>query len=256
MKKLLAIIMILIMALSLLAACGARPNAQNTQSTAQNGDESSPAPAGNINIDEDDVADAVEDIVDDAIEHNAFSLAAAEAFWNAVAGVDVSDAAPDWDWVVNEERMSTYGDTVDSVYGHASISFEKTDGSEISEEEFRAWAEKLFNATAAASDDGHNIVGWEFVGEGEDALAEVSFEDAFSGGFMQGWGFVRDGRNLVVYLEEKYDSEKESQIGRLLYVYGAAADISYGMEASMDDLWAEIEGYEDEIEDALEDYFG
>jgi hypothetical protein len=203
-----------------------------------------------------DLDDAADELVEEAIEHNPFSLAAADTFWNKAAGVDVNAAVPDWDWVVNEERMATYGDAPDSAYGHGSILFEKKDGGEISAEEYRAWAKKVFDATAAASDDGHNIVGWEFAGDGEDALSEVSFEKALEG-WMQGWGFMRNGRNMVVYLGDAYDTEKTSAIGRELYYYGASADIAFGLEKSMDETLQDVgdafEEYEDEIRDALQD---
>ena len=217
MKKIMLLTLALILALSL-AACGDKDN---------------PGDGGDL-----------KNAVADAAEHNSFSLAAAEAFWKN-AGIDVNAAAPDWDWVVNEEKMATYGDKLDASYGHAQILFEKKDGGEISEEEYNAWAKKVFDATAAASDNGHNIIGWEFVGEGEDALSEVSFEKAI-GGWLKGWGFLKGERNMVVYLGDAYDTNKDSEIGRTLYYYGASADVAYGMAKSMDELWQDME-------DAFED---
>ncbi len=251
-RAILAMVLVLLLAFT---ACGAKEAVQGALKDALDG---STAPAGdNDGGDAAGLGDAVQDMVDDAIAHNAFSLAAAANFWKVCAGLEVDAAAPDWDWVVDEEKMTTYGDTTDSSYGHASIAFEKAGGGEVSEEEYRAWAQKLFNATAAASDDGHNIIGWEFVGEGEDGFGEVSFDRAFDS-WMPGWGFMVNGRNMVVYLDEKYDTDKESTIGRALYNYAVAADICYGMQASMDDLWGEMEDvldeYEDEIKDALDDY--
>jgi hypothetical protein len=240
MKRILTIALIFMMALSLLTACG---GANKPSGDSDSGEK----------VDLNNVAD---ELVEDAIEHNSFSLAAAEAFWNKAAGVDVNAVTPDWDWVVNEERMATYGDSPDSAYGHGSVLFEKKDGGEISVEEYRAWAEKVFAATAAASDDGHNIVGWEFAGDGEDALSEVSLESALEG-WMQGWGFMKNGRNMVVYLGDAYDTEKDSAIGRELYYYGVSADIAFGMEKSMDETWQDMEDafeeHEDEIRDALQD---
>ncbi len=211
-----------------------------------------------------DLSNAANKLIAEAEARGAFSEAAAEAFWLVVAGVEKSDAAPDWDWIVDEERKATYGDTPDpNGYGHGSILFEKAGGGEISLEEYRAWARKVFDATAKASDGGHNIVGWEFAGEDEDALGEVSFDDAMGAGadglvFMQGWGFQRNGRNMVVYLSEEYDRDKDSAIGRDMYYYGVSADIAVGLQKSMDDTWADMEQAfeenEDAIRDALKDY--
>jgi predicted small lipoprotein YifL len=254
MKKLIVLTLALMLALSLVA-CGAKDAVQDAVRDAMPG-ESTETSSEDAEDDRIDITEAAEEMVDEAVEHDSFSLAAATAFWNA-KGVDFEAAAPDWDWTVDEEKMTTYGDTPDSSYGHASIAFEKAGGGEISQEEFQAWARKLFDATAAASDDGHNIIGWEFAGDGEDALSEAVFEDAIEG-FMPGWGFMKDGKNMVVYLNEVYDTDKDSAIGRELYYYGAVADIAMGLQQSMDDAMAEadaaFEEYEDEIKDALEDY--
>jgi hypothetical protein len=261
MKKIMVLALAVVLALTL-AACGGRDksgalgdvldgmlddsNAPNAGTTAPDGD-------GEV-----DLEAVAADMVEDAVERNAFSEAAAEEFWKIVAGVDKNAVTPDWDWIINEERMGTYGDTPDpGGYGHGVILFEKKDGGEISEEEYKAWAEKVFKATAAASDDGHNIIGWEFVGDGEDALSEVSLERALDG-WLQGWGFMRDGRNMVVYLGDAYDTEKDSAIGRDLYYYGVSADIAIGLQKSMDEAWDDMEAafeeHGDEIKDALEDY--
>lgn len=255
MKKATILFCILVLALSLVG-CGMKDAVQGAVRGALSGesnDDNGGDSGGDAKIDANAIA---QNIAEDAIEHNSFSLAAAEAFWKS-AGININDAAPDWEWTVNEEKMATYGDKLDTGYGHASILFEKKDGSEISEEEFKAFAKKVFDATAAASDNGHNIIGWEFVGENEDALGEVSFERAYEG-WLQGWGFLKGGRNMVVYLGEAYDTEKDSTTGRMFYYYGASADIAYGMEKSMDELLKDLddafEQYEDEIKDALEQY--
>ena len=241
MKKI--VIVMLVLLVFTLAACGGKGKSSS------GGDSSSGS--GDI-----DLSDAVEDIVEEAIAENSFSLEAAALFWKSV-GVDVDVAAPDWDWVVNEEKMGTYGDAPGSSYGHACILFEKSDGGEISEEEFAGFGRNVFAATAAASDDGHNIIGWEFVGEGEDALSEVTFEKAFEG-WLQGWGFMKNGVIMVAYLGDAYDTNKDSEIGRMFYYYGASADIAVGMQKSWDDTWGDMEEafeeHGDEIEAALKDY--
>jgi hypothetical protein len=75
---------------------------------------------------------------------------------------------------------------------------------------------------------------------------------------MMGWGFMRNGRNMVVYISEDYTTEKDSEIGRPLYNFAVSADVCFGMEKSMDDAFNDIDAafneYGDEIEDALNDY--
>lgn len=249
MKKALLLVLALMLVISLLTACG------SVKDSVQ--DAVKDALSGNSQDGKADANEIAKDLAQDAIEHNSFSLAAAETFWNKVAGVEVNDVAPDWDWIVKEERMATYGDKIDTAYGHASVLFEKKDGGEVTEDEFRAWAKQVFDATAAASDDGHNIIGWEFVGDGEDAYAEVSFDRAFEG-WLQGWGFIKNGRNMVVYLGEAYDNNKDSTTERSLFYYGVSADIAFGMEKSMDDLMGDLEEafdeHGDEIKSELEKY--
>jgi hypothetical protein len=259
MKKFFVIALMCILTLSV-AACGAKEAVQDAVRDAISvGSEDSENTKNDPNTKSNEAAleIKVDELVEDAVEHDAFSMAAATAFWND-KGIDVEAAAPDWEWIIDEEKMTTYGDEPDSAYGHASIAFEKADGGELSEEEFRAWAEKMFSATAAASDDGYNIVGWEFAGDGEDALSQVSFDDAFGGGFMQGWGFMRNGRNMVVYIGENYTTDKDSEIGRSLYNYAVSADVCFGLEKSLDDALSDAEAAfeenEDEIKEALDDY--
>jgi hypothetical protein len=263
------ILLILALVMMSLAACGSSnspaSSGNDKVTTPSSSQKENEDPAQSISQEEDESTtpiiseEDIEAVLSNEIELEPFSEAAAAAFWLQAAGVDEAAAVPDWDWVIDESKMMTYGDTIDSAYGHGSICFEKADGGEISEEEFQAWAQKLFTATAAASDDGHNIIGWEFTGEGENGLSEVAFEEAVDGGFMQGWGFMKNGRNMVVYLDEVYDTGKDSAIGRELYYYGVKADIAFGLEMSLDDALGEAEQYfeenEEEIEKALDEYF-
>ena len=246
MKRLVIVMFAIILALSL-AACGGGSGG----SGGSGGGGSSSSGNGDI-----DLSDAVDDLVEEAIVENKFSLEAAALYWKSI-GVDVEAATPDWDWVVDEEKMATYGDAPGTSYGHASIMFEKSDGGEISVEDFTGWARKVFAATAAASDDGYNIIGWEFVGEGEDARSEVTFETAIEN-WIPGWGFMKNGEHMVVYLGESYDTNRDSALGRILYHYGVSADIAVGMQKSFDELWGDMEDafeeYGDEIEDALKNY--
>jgi hypothetical protein len=235
-KKILSITLILVLALSL-GACGG-------------GDKKASA------------EDIAEDAVNEAYDSSkAFTEKAAAAFWEKNAGLKEADAAPDFDWVIDEKKMKTYGDDPSSEYGHASICFEKKGGAELTKEEYNAWAKKLFDATAKASDDGHNIIGWEFVGDGEDALAETTLADATGIGteeeaFMPGWGFVKNGKNMTVYISKESDDAKESALGELLYYYAVTADIAFGLQKSMDETMDDAEEaldeYGDEIKDTLE----
>lgn len=242
MKKLLALLLVVIIAF-VCTACGNKDNDDNT--TTNNNDE------GKINAE-----DVVDKVLEDAEEHESFSQGAVEYYLKKAVGIKFEDIEPDWDWKLKSD-YSAYADDPTSGYGHAVIAFTKSEG-EVTDDEFNAWYKKVFDATAKASDDGYNIRGYEFVGDGEDALAEVSLEKALDNWLMKGWAFRVDGKIYVVYVSDTYDKNKESELGKLFYYDGAKVDIGVGLQKSMDDTMDEAESYmaenEDEIKDAINDY--
>lgn len=202
-----------------------------------------------------DAEDVIEKALEEAVEFESFSVEAVEYYLEKAAGLSLADVEPDWEWELKNEYCA-YGDSPDSGYGHAVIQFTKVDG-EVTEDEYQAWYQKVFDATAAVSQDGYNIIGYEFVGEGEDALAETTLEACLDS-WMPGWCFRYNDTFMTVYVSTDYDDEKESELGNLFYYDSAEVDISVGLQKSWDDSWAEMEEYfeenEDEIKEALEDY--
>ncbi len=197
--------------------------------------------------------DAAEKAVQ-AEEFDSFSVEAAEYYLKETTGMDLASIEPDWEYTVGEKQA--YGDDPSSGYGHAVILYSKKDG-EVTKDEYQAWLEKVFKATAAASQDGYNIIGWEFVGDGEDAMAETTLDEAMDG-FMQGWCFRVNDKSMAVYVSQPYDNDKESEIGEMFYYYGVKVDIGVGLQKSFDDTLDEAEEYleenEDEVNEAIDDY--
>jgi hypothetical protein len=239
MKKAITIALVLLLALSL-AACGGSSN--NDTPTGSSGDI--------------DINAAAENLVEDAIEGDAFSEAAAmQALGNR--GIEKSAIEPDWAYTIDESKMTTYGDT-----SHGSVEFIKTDG-EISDEEYQAWLKKVFDATAAASDDGHNIQGFAF-GNGD--VEKTWDEIANNESFMLVWSYKYNDTIMDVYPECKEDPDRESEVitneetgsWEIVYHYkSVAVDIATGLQKSFDetmkDAEAAFEEHGDEIEDALRD---
>ena len=244
MKRILAILLTVMMLFGL-ASCG---NKDNDDTTTTN-------PVGEDKIDAQEV---VEKALDDAEEHESFSQGAVEYYLKKTVGMKLEELEPDWEWKL-KSKYSAYADDPTSGYGHAVITFTKAEG-EITKDEYSAWYKKVFDATAKASQDGYNIRGYEFAGDGEDALGEVSLEEATGGWLMKGWAFRVDDKIYVVYVSDEYDNDKDSEIGNLLYYDGAQVDIAVGLQKSMSDTMDEAEKYmeenQDEIEKALEDYLG
>ena len=198
--------------------------------------------------------DVAEEAVQQAEELDSYSVEAADYYLKNAANLDLASLEPDWEYTVGEKHA--YADDPSSGSGHAVVIYSKADG-EVTSDEYQAWLQKVFDATAKASQDGYNIIGWEFVGEGEDAMAETTLADAMSG-FMQGWCFRVNDKNMVVYVSQPYDNDKESEIGEMFYYYGVKFDIGAGLQKSfddtLDDMEEALEENEDEIKEALEDY--
>lgn len=225
MKKFMMLIFILVMALSL-AACGGGSEGGDGKTL-----------------------DA-EKVIEENVDFDSFSVDAVEYFLKKAVNMELSAIEPDWEYTIKD--YGAYADDPSNAYGHAAICFTKPEG-ELSDEEYDVWRKKVFDATAAASQDGHNIVGWEFAGDGKEATDEVSLEDT-SGG----WGFRYNDTFMVVYVSMDYDTEKDSATAGRLYYDGVEADIAVGLQKSFDETMEDAEQYleenEDEVKDALEDY--
>ena len=240
MKKLLALLLAAAM-LFAFAACGEKDDTKDN-----NDKDGETVNAG----------DVISEALEEAEEHDSFSQGAVEYYLKKTVGLKLADIEPDWEWKLKSD-YSAYADTPSTTSGHAVITFTKAEG-EVTEEEFDTWYKKVFDATAKASQDGYNIRGYEFAGDGEDPLGEVTLDEALDSWLMKGWGFRVDGKIYVVYVSDEYDNNKDSELGKLFYYDGAKVDIGAGLQKSlsdtMDDAAEYLEENEDEIKDAINDY--
>ena len=197
-----------------------------------------------------DAKDVVESVIKEAEEFESFSQEAVEHYLKAY-GITYEDLKPGWEYTVAEK--GAYADDPENASGHAVVIFKAPNG-EITDQQIQDYYKQVFQATAAASDDGYNIIGHEFVGEGEDPAAETTLEKALDR-FVQGWCFRKGGKNMAVYVSSTYDNDKESQLDRLFYYNGVKFDIGVGLQkdldSTLDDAASALEEYEDEIKDAL-----
>ena len=235
MKKLFALLIALMMVFSL-AACDL-----GTSQSGENND-------GGEKPNADDLAN---DILDEAEKLDSFSQEAVAHYLKAY-GISYDDLEPEWEYTVTEK--GAYADDPAGGSGHAVVVFKTPDSSELTDEQIRTYYEQVFNVTAAASDDGYNIIGHEFVGDGENAADEVTLDDALNG-LLKGWCFRKDGKSMVVYVSDIYDNNKDSELDRIFYYYGVKFDIGVGLQKSFDEVMKDAEDafdeYEDEIKDAL-----
>ena len=187
--------------------------------------------------------DIAKDVLDEAEKLDSFSEAAVEHYLKAY-GISYEELKPTWEYAVSEK--GAYADDPAGGSGHAVVVFKTPDSSELTDEQIRTYYEQVFNVTAAASDDGYNIIGHEFVGDGENAADEVTLDDALNG-FLKGWCFRKDGKSMAVYVSDIYDNDKDSEFDRIFYYYGVKFDIGVGLQKSFDDTL-------DDMEDALDEY--
>lgn len=234
MKKIFALLLAVMMLFGL-AACGGSENTGKTD-------------ADNEKVNAEELA---QDALEQAEELDSFSEAAAEHYLKAY-GISYDELKPVWEYEVSEK--GAYADDPASGSGHAVVIFKNPNG-EITDEQIKAYYEQVFKVTAAASDDGYNIIGHEFVGDGENPGDETTLEDALSG-FLRGWCFRKNGKSMAVYVSDIYDNDKESEFDRLFYYYGVKFDIGVGLQKSFDDTLNDMEQALEENEDEIKEALG
>ncbi len=234
MKKIFALLLALLM-LFCLAACGGSENTGKTD-------------ADNEKVNAEELA---QDALEQAEELDSFSEAAAEHYLKAY-GISYDELKPVWEYEVSEK--GAYADDPASGSGHAVVIFKNPNG-ELTDEQIKEYYEQVFKVTAAASDDGYNIIGHEFVGDGENPGDETTLEDALNG-FLKGWCFRKNGKSMAVYVSDIYDNDKESEFDRLFYYYGVKFDIGVGLQKSFDDTLNDMEQALEENEDEIKEALG
>ncbi len=189
-----------------------------------------------------DANDIINDAIEEAKEFESFSVEAVEYYLSKELNIKLSEIAPDWEYTV--DKYCAYATSPGTSTGRATIQFTKSEG-EVTEEMYKTWLEKVFALTASLSEEDYNVIGYEFAGEGEDALSETTLEEATSG-LLSGWGFKKNGQRMAVYVSREYGDS----------VYnGVKIEICVGMQMSWEDTFSYFEENEDEINKALDDYF-
>ncbi len=234
MKKIFALLLAVMMLFSL-AACG---GSENTGKTDADNDKAN-------------AEELAQDALEQAEELDSFSEEAAE-YYLKVYGISYDELKPVWEYEVSEK--GAYADDPASGSGHAVVVFKNPNG-ELTDEQIKEYYEQVFKVTAAASDDGYNIIGHEFVGDGEDPGDETTLEDALNG-FLQGWCFRKNGKSMAVYVSKIYDNDKDSELNRLFYYYGVKFDIGVGLQKSFDDTLNDMEQALEENEDEIKEALG
>ena len=115
----------------------------------------------------------------------------------ATYGAALADIAPEFEWVVKNANGQ------DLFYGEengtkVAAHWQKSDNSDVTQEEFNAYATKLFNLTKGLSQDGKNVVGFGNADNLDGALAEKTVESCIGKNeygvdiIWTGWEFRKD----------------------------------------------------------------
>lgn len=91
----------------------------------------------------------------------------------------------------------------------AAAVYKKKDGSAITDEEFKAWGEKLYALTLSLAQDGKNIRGYDGMTHltEEEANAEVTLEDCMKDNYFPAWSFRTENGVQRCYITFEKDKE-------------------------------------------------
>lgn len=115
----------------------------------------------------------------------------------ATYGITLADIAPDFEWMVQNANGQ------DLFYGEekgtkVAAHFQKNDNSDVTQDEFNAFATKLYNLTKGLSQDGKNVNGFGNAESLDAALAEKTIESCIGKNeygvdiIWTGWEFRKD----------------------------------------------------------------
>ena len=188
MKKLLAILLAAMLLFSF-AACGNNDDnpsgSENNPGTSQSGENNNGG--------------------SEKKEIETYSVEAVERYVKSL-NLDVSQIAPDFKYEIKEKHA--YGEDPENWNAQAIIVFTK-DGGELTNEEYDAWLSKVFAATAAASQDGYNVVGNSTTDNDTASTTQTTLEEAVDQ-LVPHWGFRVGDHVYIVYVSREYsDKDRE-----------------------------------------------
>ena len=156
-------------------------------------------------------------------EIEAYSIEAVERYIESL-NLELSKVEPDFKWKLRTDKHA-YGEDPENWNAQTIVIFTKENG-ELTNDEYDAWAKKVFDATAKVSDDGYNVVGNSYTDNESASTTKTTFEDAMDS-LAPHWGFKLDDHLYIVYVSNEYsDKDKESTIGNLFYYDSVKLHIS------------------------------
>lgn len=198
-----------------------------------------------------DAQEVAEKIENEQFSGERKSKAAAQHYFKKMAGIELDNILPDYDYDCQPEDKWFYGEE-----RNALAAFYKTNSLELSRDEYKAYVKKVYEATKKVADEGINIYGFEKKDKQEEALSELSLDQLFANDEkaiiylgMYSWSYRLNGTMLTVSMtldQTRGDQPK----------YYARVQIYPGLTKSFDETLKDAEKAleREDVQEAIKDY--
>lgn len=195
--------------------------------------------------------------VDEVVKKAIADMSGIEKFEYALQkgfNLSLKDVDPGFEYLEKSDKGSNYffGEAIESAGTYrANAMFVKKDKADVSEEEYKAFVNKMYEATKKMAQDGKNIYGWEEADNEAKALTEKPADKLFENKFWpQGWAFRMNDKFYVVNMS--LEDAKASLPARVKFSIGQGLQKS--LSDSMDD--AEKMLNDPEVQKAIKEKLG
>lgn len=151
--------------------------------------------------------------------------------------LSLSDIEPTYEFD-NSDPKNFKGEARDVI-----VSFPSKDGKELTDDMFKEFVAKVYNATKKASDDGKCIYGFEQKSKTDEAMAEMSLEDAQKGDDSFGIHL-----NQATWVYKLNDQLQVVSIGTVSGTEGYYVRVSVALQKNIDETLEDVEKTINEIE--------
>lgn len=195
--------------------------------------------------------------VDEVVKKAISDMSGIEKFEYALQkgyNLNLKDVAPGFEYLEKSDKGSNYfyGEAIESAGTYrANAMFVKKDKDNVSEEEYKAFVNKMYEATKKMAQDGKNVYGWEEADNEAKALTEKPADKLFESKFWpQTWAFrMNDKFNVVTISLEEATSAVPARI---------KFSIGQGLQKSLSDSMKDAEKMleDPEVQKAIKEKLG
>lgn len=193
--------------------------------------------------------------VDEIIEKAFADMSGIEKFQSVLKEhyqLDLKDVAPGFEFPEKNAKGSDYFYGDKDMNHRVVCMFAKTDGSDISKDEYRAYVKKVYDLMATKAQDGKLIKGFDGGAETlEDALQEKTFDQLFASEFWP-QEFCYRMNNAFYVCSMSLENAKGEIPMRIKF------ETAQGLQKSFSETWSDAEEALDdpEVQKAIKDAIG